>query len=104
MPTYQYTARDQQGKSQSGVLEAESNSVAAAQLREQGLWVTGLRAVGAARDEKPEARAGARPLDPVWSGVSLKELPLFFRQFATLINAGMPLFQSLSTLQAQTTN
>src|SRR5439155_27255332 len=82
----------------------ESNSVAAARLREQGLWVTGLAAVGAAREATMETRPRARPLDPVWSGVSLKELGIFFRQFATLINAGMPLFQSLATLQAQTPN
>src|SRR5262249_26137764 len=96
--------RDGQGNQQHGVLEAESNSVAVAQLRERGLWVTGLQAVAAPREEAPDAVGRARPLDPVWSGVSLKELALFFRQFATLINAGMPLFQSLTTLQAQTTN
>src|SRR5437867_10026319 len=99
MPTFQFTARDGQGNQRRGVLEAEANSVAVAQLREQGLWVTRLQAVVAPRQERSEA--GARPLDPVWSGVSLKELALFFRQFATLINAGMPLFQSLTTLQAQ---
>src|SRR4051794_38073663 len=102
MPTFQYTARNQQGQPQRGTLEAESNSVAVARLREQGLWVTGLTAVGAAREMSAEERPRSRPLDPVWSGVSLKELGIFFRQFATLINAGMPLFQSLSTLQAQT--
>jgi type II secretory pathway component PulF len=104
MPTFQYTARDGQGKSMQGVLEAESNAVAAALLREQGLWVTGLRSVGGHSQADAPAAPAPRLLDPVWSGVSLKELALFFRQFATLIDAGMPLFQSLSTLQAQTTN
>src|SRR5262245_53604767 len=104
MPSFQYTARDAHGKSQQGVLEAESNSVAAALLREQGLWVTALRSVAGSGEANAVSRTQGRLLDPVWSGVSLKDLALFFRQFATLINAGMPLFQSLSTLQAQTTN
>jgi type II secretory pathway component PulF len=104
MPTFRYTARDGQGRTQQGVLEAESNAVAASLLREQGLWVTGLRSVGGTQQAETPGSPASRLLDPVWSGVSLKELALFFRQFATLIDAGMPLFQSLSTLQAQTTN
>src|SRR4051794_18468095 len=104
MPTFRYTARDGQGRTQQGVLEAESNTSAAALLRAQGLWVTGLRSVGGSRAEEAPNATSTRLLDPVWSGVSLKDLALFFRQFATLIDAGMPLFQSLSTLQAQTSN
>src|SRR5204863_6555602 len=98
MPTFQYTARDGQGRSQQGVLEAESNAVAASLLREQGLWVTGLRSVAGAQESGTPNAPATRLLDPVWTGVSLKDLALFFRQFATLIDAGMPLFQSLSTL------
>src|SRR6478672_5402456 len=100
MPTFQYSAKDRQGRPQQGVLEAESNAVAAALLREQGLWVTALRSVAGTQSGERPAGPGKRILDPVWSGVSLKELALFFRQFAVLIDAGMPLFQSLSTLQA----
>jgi type II secretory pathway component PulF len=62
--------------------------------------VTGLTA-GVAPPAVPFAR---RLLDPIWTGVSLKDLAYFFRQFATLIDAGMPLFQSLAILQAQTPN
>jgi type II secretory pathway component PulF len=102
MATFQYTARDGQGNQLQGVLEAESNSVAAAQLRSQGLWVTALTAAPAAGSAAGTPRL--RLLDPEWSGVSLKELAIFFRQFATLIDAGMPLFRCLTTLQDQTTN
>ena len=41
---------------------------------------------------------------PIFSGVVFKELPPFFRQFATLINAGLPLYQALSSLEAATGN
>ena len=43
-------------------------------------------------------------LFPIFSGVVVKDLAPFFRQFATLINAGLPLYQSLVGLEANTTN
>lgn len=103
MPTYQYTAKDTTGQTRSGLLEAETNRVAVAKLREQGLWVTQLQA----HSEAAAAREGApRPglLEPLWSGVSLRDMAFFFRQFATLIDSGVPLFQGLSSLAMQAPN
>ena len=41
---------------------------------------------------------------PIFAGVVFKELPPYFRQFATLINAGIPLYQALGSLEAATSN
>ena len=41
---------------------------------------------------------------PVSSGVVLKELVPFYRQLAVLIGAGIPLYQSLASMEAQTKN
>jgi type II secretory pathway component PulF len=41
---------------------------------------------------------------PIFSGVVLKELVPFYRQFATLINAGLSIYQSLTSLEASTKN
>ncbi len=41
---------------------------------------------------------------PIYAGVVIKDLSQFYRQFATLIDAGLPIFQSLSALEANTTN
>jgi type IV pilus assembly protein PilC len=105
MPTYQYTAKDNTGQTRSGVLEAETNSVAVAQLRDQGLWVTQLQARGGVTTPA-SAQSGPRPslIDPLWTGVSLQDLAFFFRQFATLIDAGVPLSQGLSSLSLQAPN
>src|SRR5918999_1456718 len=103
MPTFQYTAKDSTGHTRTGVLEAESNSVAVAQLREQGLWVTQLQsreAAAAAPDSGPKESF----IEPLWTGVSLRDLAFFFRQFATMIDAGVPLYQSLTTLATQAPN
>jgi type IV pilus assembly protein PilC len=103
MPTYQYIAKDNTGQTRSGVLDADTNSVAVAKLREQGLWVTRLQARGAAVEK---TGGGRRPrlLDPIWSGVSLRDLAFFFRQFATMVDSGITLSQSLSTLALQAPN
>lgn len=103
MPTFQYTAKDSAGHTRTGVLEAETNSVAVAQLREQGLWVTQLQSQGAKAAPQGGGLRG-RLIDPIWSGVSLRDLGFFFRQFATLIDAGIPLSQALSSLAQQAPN
>jgi type II secretory pathway component PulF len=41
---------------------------------------------------------------PIRSGVVVKDLAPYYRQFATLINAGLPLYQTLMALEANTTN
>ena len=41
---------------------------------------------------------------PIFAGVTFKSLPPFFRSFATLINAGIPLYQALGSLEAATSN
>jgi type II secretory pathway component PulF len=104
MATFRYTARNQAGSVTRGQLEAESSSVAAAQLRQQGLWVTGLDPVGGERASAAARAPRGSLLDSFWTGVSLQEQAVFFRQFGTMVNAGMPLSRALSILGSQTRN
>lgn len=103
MPTFQYTAKDSTGHTRTGVLDAETNSVAVAQLREQGLWVTQLQSQGS-RAAPQGGGVRGRLIDPLWTGVSLRDMGFFFRQFATLVDAGMSLSQALTTLSKQAPN
>ena len=41
---------------------------------------------------------------PLWTGISLNELALSYRQFAAMLHAGVPIYQCLTTLAAQTRN
>jgi type II secretory pathway component PulF len=41
---------------------------------------------------------------PIYAGVVIKDLAPFYRQFAAMINAGLPLYQALSALEANTAN
>ena len=78
-----------------GQMEASTPQALAAQLREQRIMATSVR-------EKPEP---LRLKIPGFGGkVKDKDLTVFTRQIATMINAGLPLVQSLEVLASQQPN
>lgn len=72
--------------------------MAVAVLQDQGLWITDLRAAGGAapRPSGPPAETGT--VRAMWSGVSRKDLSLFYHQLYTLLNAGSALYGALEML------
>lgn len=105
MPQFAYTGRDRSGRTVQGVVEADNSAIAVGRVREQGVEVERLRPVAPSRRDAGIARRIAENVVyPAVSGVPLKALAVFFRQLATLINAGIPLYQALTTLEHQTKN
>lgn len=108
MATFRYVARGPDGQEVQGTVQAASRLEASNQIRAQGYWLLELYAVpesppsGSARPEVrapvEESRSTALPL---FGGAPLKELALFFRQLATMLNAGVPIYQALDTLGNQ---
>jgi len=103
MPVYSYVAKDALGKVQKGRSEAENEQVLVRRLREKGFWVHKVT------EEKGEqvAREGApavRPSFGIFGRVSGRDLSLFCRQFATMINAGVSLVRCLAVLEEQSTS
>jgi len=94
MPVYSYTARDRSGKVMTATMEAASQRDVAAALRDKGLFVSEIKQpkTGLQADLKMPAFLD-RP--------GVRDVSLFSRQFATVINAGLPVVQSLSILQRQ---
>lgn len=94
MLTYKYTARDSiTGKQISGEVTAESEQAATKQVHDQGLSPTEIHVTG---------DAGA--IRKFRHRIKAKEKVLFSRQLSTLINAGLPLVQSLHNVSEQTQN
>ncbi|HET7691535.1 MAG TPA: type II secretion system F family protein [Gemmatimonadota bacterium] len=92
MPVFTYKARTVAGESQSGEMTASTEADVVGQLRRRRLVVVSVR-------EKPKElkfSLGGR--------IKTKDLVLFTRQFATMINAGLPLVQSLDILATQQAN
>jgi type IV pilus assembly protein PilC len=90
--TYRYSARDSAGKTVSGTVKAASDSEANSLIRKKGLNPLSITVT------KGEGGMLGGP------SVKASELMVFTRQFATMISAGIPVFECLSILQVQTTN
>lgn len=97
MPTFTYEARDDRGNTVSGTIEAAEARGAAGALRERGLWPTHIEQAGAAGAAKPEKHVA-----PFLLAVPLPALAMMYSQFATLMNAGVPIAQAMATLAQQT--
>jgi type IV pilus assembly protein PilC len=97
MPVFEYKARDRTGKMINASVEAASERDVAASLREKGFFISEIKA--------PKSGLNADLKLPKWldfgSKPNLRDVTVFSRQFATVINAGLPVVQSLAILQKQ---
>jgi type IV pilus assembly protein PilC len=91
--TYTYTVRDLSGKVVSGTLTADSQQLLISRLREMGYTPLkiGTKSTGGA---KREIHLRSKP--------KMKDLAVFSRQFATMVNSGLPILRALSILEQQT--
>lgn len=92
MPKFQWEATTRTGEKRRGTVDADNAEVVEARLRGEGMTITKLR-----REPKQIQIV-------IGSGVSAKDLQIFTRQLATMIDAGLPLVQCLEILAAQTPN
>ncbi len=102
MPTFAYVARTPQGQLSQGTIDAPDERTAIQQLRQQGLVVTSLRQQGGTA--RVTAQRQGMSLSAAISRVKLRDMALFCRQLATLINAGVSLVRALAVLERQTQN
>jgi type IV pilus assembly protein PilC len=98
MPTsYAYKVRDREGKMAAGSMEAESEEAVVSRLRQLGYAPVSIE-VEKGAGLKTEVRL------PGTGRVKLKDLAVFSRQFATMINSGLSLLRALTILGEQTSN
>ena len=95
MPVFRYTGKTRAGASQRGEIEATNRASATAVLRQRQILVTSIRA-------KPKGLELKLP--GFGRKVTEQELVVFTRQFATMIEAGLPLVQCLDILARQAAN
>lgn len=93
MLTYKYTARDPStGDKVSSEIQAENEKAAAKMVSQQGLSPISI-----------ELKTGGNSgLGRFRNRIKMKDKILFSRQLSTLLNAGLPLIQSLRNVAAQT--
>jgi type IV pilus assembly protein PilC len=89
MATFTYTARALNGQLKSATIEAKTRDEVVQQLRKQKLTVVKV-------DEQVKKKTGGK--------IAMRDVVIFTRQFATMINAGLPLVQALDILAKQSEN
>jgi general secretion pathway protein F len=92
MPAYKFEALDADGKSKTGLVEADNAKAARSQLRAQALVPIDVQPVAqAANDSTARTRFSRRVFSPTSQAV-------WTRQLAGLVGAGLPLERSLTAL------
>jgi type IV pilus assembly protein PilC len=92
MPKFAYSARTLSGEIQTGEIELPTRDEVMGWLNRQRLRPISVN-------------AKARDIDiTIGTGIKTREVVIFTRQFATMINSGLPLVQSLTILAEQTEN
>ncbi len=92
MAKFQWEATTRTGEKKRGTMEAETNEAVENRLRADGL------AVNRVKKESKQIQI------VIGSGVTPKDLQIFTRQLATMIDAGLPIVQCLDILASQTPN
>lgn len=93
---FAYKARSPAGKLVTGRIEAENRNNAIAQLRDRKFFVVELKEASA---------PGTINMDKLFQKkVGSKDLAIMCRQFATMVQAGVPLLQTISIISQQCEN
>src|SRR5262245_34643501 len=95
MPIFQWKARTRQGSLKKGEIEAINEAAVMAQLRSQMLLPVTV---------KEKSKDVSEYLPFLKPGIKTRDLVIFTRQFATMIDAGLPLVQCLDILGNQQPN
>lgn len=95
MANFKWTGKSRQGTMQKGVVAAKNKEEVIALLRKQNILVTSVQ----------QAPTDIKISIPGLGGrVKDKDIAIFTRQFATMIDAGLPLVQCLDILSQQSEN
>jgi type IV pilus assembly protein PilC len=94
--TYAYKVRDKEGRLLQGALEADSTALVANKLRSMGYLPVTIE-----RQETSSLQKELK-IPGVTDRISQKDVAVFCRQFATMINSGLSLIRSLNILGEQT--
>src|SRR5664280_3721518 len=96
MSTFTYKALDGRGLQSNGEIEGESKTAAASALRGRGFTVLDVN----------EVKTGLAQADigSVFQRIRSKDLTIFSRQFATMVDSGLSMLRCLYVLEEQTPN
>lgn len=124
MPKFRYVAMDAKGREVEGMLDADNENRALAMIKDKGLFPTSVTDISGGRGARGPGRGGVPgkgvgPAKGQSAGglqheikmpsfmqpkIKDKQITIFTRQLATLVDAGLPLLRCLHVLQKQEQN
>lgn len=96
MATFVYKVRDRSGKIFTGNMEGDNRGSVVSRLREMDYYITSV-------DQKKKNALFSTQIK-LFQSIKLRDLTIFYRQFATMVNAGLTLVNSLDILTEQVEN
>jgi len=93
---FEYTALDANGKKRQGVLEGDAPKQVRQQIRSQGLVPLEVNEIA------QRQKGASRRVSLFMRGIKASELALLTRQFATLVEAALPVEEALNAVSQQT--
>lgn len=99
MQKFFYKAKNEHGETVSGQIETVNQSAVAKVLMSKKLFPIEIRDT-----EKAKISLEKMPLLSFMEGISKKKKAIAMRQFATLINSGLPITKSLGIMASESTN
>jgi type IV pilus assembly protein PilC len=96
MAAFVYKVRDRTGKIFTGSIEGESKEIVISKLKEMDYFVTSIKQGRGSFQFSTEIT--------LFQSVKLEDLTIFYRQFATMINAGLTIVKCLDILAEQAEN
>ncbi len=131
MPTFTYKARDNRGELQESSILADDVTQAKATLKQGGLWVLDIKQIdktekkenpepfnpfateeiseeqvqtSEAKKEKTQTKSSFQDFLEKYQPITLKDMVVFSRQFASMVEAGVAMLRALNVLTDQTQN
>ena len=92
MPLYKYIAKSSEGRTIESTMDAPNEGEVVSELRGKGLLIVEVTKAKGAKKQSSHKK------------ISLDDLVTFTRQMATMIDAGLPLLQSLRIMEEQLDN
>ncbi len=97
MPTFRYSAKDQEARTVNAKIVANDEMAVLDELRSRHLIVISI-------DEEKKSQFSFGALSNKTSSITTEDIILFSRQMATMVDAGIPILQTMEALEEQTVN
>ena len=114
MPTFTYKARDNKGSLKESSILADKEESARTALKKDGLWVIDIKQIDKAETKEisfqttPKAKSKDKSfLEDFlikYQPITLKDMVIFSRQFASMVEAGVAMLRALTVMTEQTQN